>query len=91
MTSDYNFKSIAPQLTQLNGFVTQLHVADFNAVSTIDLINPSPITITDRSTIEEMFQLLRSNKQTISYLPVLNQDGQLTGAVNFNTLIKGEL
>lgn len=68
------------------------HPQDFNSVNAQDAINPSPLVVREDQTIQEMFQLLRSKKQSIiSYLPVVNAQGQLAGAVNFNTLIKGEL
>lgn len=64
---------------------------NLNELSVDDLINRSAITINEKCSISEMFELMRSRKETISYLPVLSEDGKLRGAVNFNFLIKGEL
>ncbi|MCB0739121.1 MAG: CBS domain-containing protein [Bacteroidetes bacterium] len=67
------------------------HPENFNELKASEIINAQAIRINENRTIKEMFQLLRSKNQTISYLPVINDQGQLTGAINFNTLIKGEL
>ena len=67
------------------------HPSNFNDLHASEIINTQAIRINENRTIKEMFELLRSKKQTISYLPVVNNHGQLTGAINFNALIKGEL
>lgn len=84
-----NFAGISTNADVRKGLLK--YKTDFNAIKPSDIINPSPISVKDQQTITEMFQLLRSKKQTISYLPVVDNQNHLVGAVNFNTLIKGEL
>lgn len=84
-----NFAGISTNADVRKGLLK--HKPNFNALQPEDVINPSPISVKDEQTIAEMFQLLKSKKQTISYLPVVNDENHLVGAVNFNTLIKGEL
>lgn len=67
------------------------HIGDFSQLQPSDLVNSAPLHIQEEATIKEMFELLRNSEQLISYLPVVDQNYHLTGAINLHFLIKGEL
>lgn len=67
------------------------NINNFSKLSTEDLVNDSPLFIREEATIKEMFDLLRNSEQLISYLPVVDSEHRLTGAINLHFLIKGEL
>lgn len=64
---------------------------DFGGLTGLDLINRQPLYISQKQTVKDMFDMLRSNDQLISYLPVVDENKRLKGAVNLHFLIKGEL
>ncbi len=55
-----------------------------------DILNTKPATISEDATITEMLDFIRSKKFLISYLPVVNSDNKLSGAVSFINLIRSE-
>ncbi len=55
-----------------------------------DVINSNPIKITNTFTISEMLNFVKNSKIPILYLPVVNKENKLAGAITFNNLIKGE-
>ncbi len=55
-----------------------------------DLINTNPLLISSDKTIDELLMLIKQNHFPIMYLPVVNSQGKLSGALTFNNLIKGE-
>ncbi|MFZ9045348.1 MAG: CBS domain-containing protein [Cyclobacteriaceae bacterium] len=63
---------------------------DFNAISTNDIVNNNPVTVNESATISEMLQLVQSKRFLISYLPVINDKKELTGALSFINLIRSE-
>ena len=63
---------------------------DLNELSVEDILNDNPAKISEDATISEMLDLIHTMKFLISYLPVINQEGMLTGAVSFINLIRSE-
>ena len=55
-----------------------------------DIINETPTVIDEEATISEMLYFINSKKFLISYLPVINKEGTLTGALSFINLIRSE-
>jgi ribulose-phosphate 3-epimerase len=55
------------------------------------LVNPSPQYIGPDITISEMLQKVKSLPFLVQFMPVVDGDHRLVGAVNFNNLILGEL
>jgi ribulose-phosphate 3-epimerase len=55
-----------------------------------NLTNTQPLVINEQSTISNLLTLIRTQKFPVLYLPVVNHSNQLTGALTFNNLIKGE-
>ncbi|MBB5022347.1 CBS domain-containing protein [Desulfurispira natronophila] len=67
------------------------HLDDLEAICSSDLINPRPVTVDGDSTIGQMLELIRDCPFPIRFLPVVDSDNTLIGAIAFNNLIKGEL
>lgn len=66
------------------------HVDDLSKIEVSDLVNRNPIKILGKASSYEMISLLKSSKFPILFLPVINEENELLGAVSFNELIKGE-
>lgn len=84
---------------QLAGMVTNAdlrramirHLDDLNQLQLSDLLNPHPRVVRDNLTVTEMLRFVKSLDFLVLYLPVVDQNDRLVGAVNFNNLILGEL
>lgn len=63
---------------------------DLGDLTTQDILNTHPATISEDASITEMLNFIRSKKFLISYLPVVDRENKLTGAVSFNNLIRSE-
>ena len=63
---------------------------DLNELAPNDILNKKPAVIQEEATITEMLNFIRSKKFLISYLPVLNSENKLTGAISFINLIRSE-
>ncbi len=66
------------------------NLEDLNNTSINDVINPMPVTIDQDATISDMLRLIKNKNFIISFLPVVNQQRQLVGAITFFNLIRGE-
>mgnify|MGYP006273332923 CR=1 FL=1 len=66
------------------------HLDDFNKITKNDVINENPVIINENSTISELLKILRSRSFLISYLPVVNDESKLVGALSFINLIRSE-
>lgn len=67
------------------------NLTDLNQTRVADVVNPKPISIEEQATISDLLALVTSKPFPILFLPVVNSDHQLTGAVTFNNLIRGEV
>jgi ribulose-phosphate 3-epimerase len=67
------------------------HITDLQALNAHDLVNPNPKFIRQDASIGDMLQTVKSFPFLVQFLPVVDADHQLVGAVNFNNLILGEL
>jgi pentose-5-phosphate-3-epimerase len=54
-------------------------------------INRQPMCIRESATVIELLQTLKKSNFPVMYLPVVNDEGQAVGIINFVNLIKGEL
>jgi pentose-5-phosphate-3-epimerase len=66
------------------------HFAKLPDVPVQEMINTQPVTINESATVVELLRLIKSKNFPISYLPVVNDQGQISGALTFINLIKGE-
>lgn len=67
------------------------HIGNLNNVGVNDVVNTNPVTINENATVKEMLDFIRKKKFPISYMPVVNTEGKVAGALTFFNLIKGEL
>ena len=65
-------------------------ISNLNEISVGDITNHSPIKVNSKSTISEMLSFVKNLGIPILYLPVVNDNNVLEGALTFNNLIKGE-
>ena len=63
---------------------------DLNKISLGEIINTNPVSISEDATISELLTLIRSKKFLISYLPVVDKNNMLSGALSFINLIRSE-
>lgn len=55
-----------------------------------DLLNSSPFSLDENCTIHGMLKKIKQTNFPVMYIPVVNSERKLMGAVTFNNLIKGE-
>lgn len=56
-----------------------------------DLINKNPKIISNKTTVFDMLQLIKKSSFPVMYLPVIDENQNAVGIVNFVHLIKGEI
>ena len=66
------------------------NISDLNKTKVEDVINRTPVCISQDATISDMLRLIKNKNFIISFLPVTNDKNQLVGAVTFFNLIRGE-
>lgn len=66
------------------------HMSDLNKIEANSIINRTPKTLNENLTVREMLSNIRRMNFPVLYLPVINDANDLTGAIKFNNLIKGE-
>ena len=55
------------------------------------LVNRHPLTISAKQSVIDLLQVLKRTSFPVMYLPVVNEQHQAVGIINFVNLIKGEL
>ncbi|GAB4130972.1 MAG: hypothetical protein Fur0041_00790 [Bacteroidia bacterium] len=66
------------------------NIKNISAITFGDLINRNPVSVNENATVVDLLRLIKSKRFVISYLPVINDEGKITGSLNFFNLIKGE-
>lgn len=66
------------------------NINDMNRIDPMSLINRNPASVYEDDTISELLAYIKNLSFPVLFLPVVNQDRQLTGTIKFNNLIKGE-
>lgn len=95
---NFGFTTVADETGKLKGLISNADVrkglikkiSDLNKVEVNDILNRNPIRAYDDFTITEMIEFIKNTKQNILYLPVVDRKENLTGAMTFTNLIKGE-
>jgi len=82
------FSGIISNADVRKGLISKIN--DLNSVRVEDIINRNPIKVYDDFTVTEMIEFIKNKKQNILYLPVVDRKNNLTGALTFTNLIKGE-
>lgn len=95
---EMGFTILAGESGQLEGIISNAdvrkglmkNIGNLNAISEKDITNPNPITVNENASVVELIRLIKSKKFPITYLPVVNNEQKVTGAITFFNLIKGE-
>ncbi|MBI4931753.1 MAG: CBS domain-containing protein [Bacteroidetes bacterium] len=95
---NFGFTTVADESGKLKGLISNADVrkglikkiSDLNKVEVNDIVNRKPIHVYDDFTITEMIEFIKNTKQNILYLPVVDRNNNLIGAITFTNLIKGE-
>lgn len=66
------------------------NIGKLDAISENDMTNHSPVTVNENATVIELLRLIKSKKFPITYLPVVDNENKVTGALTFFNLVKGE-
>lgn len=66
------------------------NIDDLNQLDIHDIVNESPVSISEEATISELLDLIQHKSFLISFLPVVAKDNKLTGALTFINLIRSE-
>ena len=93
------FTILADETGKLEGIVSNADVRkglmqnidNLNNIKVQDIVNTHPFVIKGETTVVEMLKYIKSQSAPINYLPVVNNDHAVIGAVTFINLIKGEL
>lgn len=96
---DVGFTILIDDNGKLDGIVTNAdvrkgllkHTDDLNAVSVEDITNTNPVKANENFSVMELLRFIKQQSFAISYLPVVDDNNKVTGAVTFFNLIKGEL
>ena len=83
-----SFQGLASNADIRKGLIANIN--DLNNTKISDIINDSPVTVQESATISDMLHMINETNFLISFLPVLNENNELVGAVTFNNLIRGE-
>ncbi len=89
LDSDNNFIGLISNADVRKALMKNL--TDLNKVQPNEMINSNPITITGTATVVQMLKKVKNSAFTVSYIPVVSEDGKALGVVNFANLIKAEL
>ena len=96
---DVGFTILIDDNGHLDGIVTNAdvrkgllkHTDNLNAVSVEDITNTNPVKANENFSVMELLKFIKQQSFAISYLPVVDDNNKVTGAVTFFNLIKGEL
>ncbi|MFK8037862.1 MAG: CBS domain-containing protein [Crocinitomicaceae bacterium] len=67
------------------------HIEQLNGIEMNQIINSSPLVINENASVLDMIRFVKNSNKTILYLPVVNDNNELVGTLNFMNLIKGEI
>jgi len=87
--NDNHFKGIIGNADLRNGLIK--HIDDLNSIKMDEIINKNPLVINQDYTVHQLLRFIKKQSKPILYLPVINDNNQAVGTVNFINLIKGEL
>lgn len=91
MIADDNglFKGIIGNADLRTGLLN--NVEDLNQLNVEELINSNPLTVQGTYTVYQLLRFIKSQSKTVVYLPVVDENNNVIGSINFLNLIKGEL
>jgi predicted transcriptional regulator len=92
------FTSITDTHGEMKGIITNADVRkclirNFDAIASIDvneMINRDPAFVYENETVSDILNYIKSLNFPVLFLPVVDENRKITGAIKFNNLIKGE-
>lgn len=97
---DFNlgFTILADEQNNLQGIISNAdvrkgllnNISRISSITENEITNRTPITVNENATVVELLRLIKSKKFPITYLPVVNDENKVTGALTFFNLVKGE-
>jgi ribulose-phosphate 3-epimerase len=66
------------------------NIGRLDQINEQDITNKTPVVVNENATVVELIRLIKSKKFPITYLPVVNNENKVTGALTFFNLVKGE-
>lgn len=85
---DHQFYGVCSNADLRKGIIK--HLDNLNDIKIEELINQTPFIINENISTKEMIHEIKSKSFPILFLPVLNNENEIAGALTFNQLIKGE-
>lgn len=66
------------------------NIGRLDAISENEITNRNPVSVNENASVIDLLRLIKSKKFPITYLPVVNDENKITGALTFFNLVKGE-
>ncbi len=95
---DMGFTMLSNHAGQLEGLISNAdvrrglikHIDNIAETSIEDMVNNKPVTINENDTVADLLKTIKAKSFPISFLPVVDDDKKVRGAVTFFNLVKGE-
>ena len=92
------FTMLADEKNKLEGIISNAdvrkgllkNISKISSITENEIVNRNPVVVNENATVIELLRLIKSKKFAITYLPVVNNENQVTGALTFFNLVKGE-
>lgn len=65
------------------------HWTNLDGIAESDFVNATPFSVNENATVREMLKTIEAIGRVILFLPVINNNNELTGLVPLNNLAKG--
>lgn len=65
------------------------HWTNLDGIAEADFVNATPFSVNENATVREMLKTIEAIGRVILFLPVINNNNELTGLVPLNNLAKG--
>jgi ribulose-phosphate 3-epimerase len=93
------FTLIVDEQEKLKGLISNADVRrgllkninNLQNINVADIINRTPLSMNENKSIHDLLLFIKQANFPLQYLPVVNDENQLTGSILFTNLIKGEL
>lgn len=93
------FVMVLGEKNKLNGIIGNAdlrkgllkHIDNLNQLNLNEIINRTPLSVDKTYSVYQLLRFIKKESRPILYLPVINENGEAVGSVNFLNLIKGEL
>ncbi|MEM7105289.1 MAG: CBS domain-containing protein [Bacteroidota bacterium] len=66
------------------------NIDKLNDLDTNAMVNRSPVSVKEDFTVSEMLSVIKAQQFPISYMPVVDENNHIKGAITFFNLVKGE-